>query len=117
MKKQRTGKVISDKMQFTVKVEVVNLVSHPFYKKVIKQKSKFTAHNPDNKARLGDTVKIIETRPLSKTKRWKVIEILKASKSQNSLSEAGLPTKPADSSAKRGASMPKPKKASRKDKR
>lgn len=110
MKKQRTGKVISDKMQSTVKVEVVNLVSHPFYKKVIKQKSKFTAHNPDNKAKLGDTVKIIETRPLSKTKRWKVIEILKASKSQHS------PTKPADSSTKR-ASMPKSKKLSRKGKR
>jgi small subunit ribosomal protein S17 len=77
MKKQRKGKVISDKMQSTVIVETVNMVAHPIYKKIIRKKSKFVAHNPDNKAKLGDTVRIIETRPLSKTKRWKVVEIFK----------------------------------------
>ena len=81
MRKQRQGKVISDKMQSTVIVETISLVSHPMYKKTLKRKSKFVAHNPDNKAKLGDTVKIVETRPLSKTKRWKVVEIIKAAKS------------------------------------
>lgn len=75
MKKQRKGKVISDKMQSTVIVETVNLVSHPVYEKILRKKSAFVAHNPGNKAKLGDIVKIERTRPLSKTKRWKVIEI------------------------------------------
>jgi len=108
MKKQRKGKVISDKMESTVIVEVVNLVSHPFYKKIIRKKSKFVTHNPDNKAKLGDTVRIIETRPLSKTKRWKVVEILKTGESHH------LPTKRTDSSTKR-AGISKSKRASRKD--
>jgi small subunit ribosomal protein S17 len=77
MRKQRTGKVISDKMQSTIIVETFSLVAHPIYKKISKRKSKFVAHNPDNKAKLGDMVKIVETRPLSKTKRWKVVEIVK----------------------------------------
>lgn len=82
MKKQRQGKVISDKMQSTVIVETISFVSHPVYKKTLKRKSKFVAHNPENKAKLGDMVKIIETRPLSKTKRWKVVEIVKAADSE-----------------------------------
>ena len=77
MRKERKGKVISDKMQSTVIVEIVNLTSHPVYKKIVRKKNKFIVHNPDNKAKLGDSVKIVETRPLSKTKRWKVVEILK----------------------------------------
>ena len=81
MKKQRKGKVISDKMQSTIIVETVNLVSHPIYKKTVRRKSKFVAHNPDNKAKLGDTVTIVETRPLSKTKRWMVVEVSETSKS------------------------------------
>lgn len=81
MRKQRKGKVISDKMQSTVIVETINLVAHPIYKKIVKRKSKFVAHNPDNKAKLGDTVRIVETRSLSKTKRWIVIEIFKTTKS------------------------------------
>jgi small subunit ribosomal protein S17 len=81
MKKQKQGKVISDKMQSTVIVETISLVSHPMYKKTLKRKSKFVAHSPDNKAKVGDTVRIVETRPLSKTKRWKVVEIIKAAKS------------------------------------
>ena len=100
MKKQRKGKVISDRMQSTVIVEVINLVAHPMYKKIMRRKSKFAAHNPDNKAKSGDTVRIIETKPLSKTKRWKVVEIFKS-------------TKPGHASvAKTGIS--KPKKSSRK---
>lgn len=83
MKKQRKGKVVSDKMQSTVLVEVSNLVTHPFYKKIIRKRSKFVAHNPDNKAKLGDTVRIIETRPLSKTKRWRVVEIFKTTKPEH----------------------------------
>lgn len=81
MKKQKQGKVISDRMQSTVIVETISIVTHPLYKKTLQQKSEFVAHNPDNKAKMGDTVKIMETRPLSKTKRWKVIEIVKVSKS------------------------------------
>jgi small subunit ribosomal protein S17 len=77
MRKEKQGKVISDKMMSTVIVETVNLIAHPIYKKVIRKRSKFIAHNPDNKAKLGDEVRIIETRPLSKTKRWRVAEILK----------------------------------------
>ncbi len=100
MKKQRKGKVISDRMQSTVIVEVINLVAHPMYKKIVRRKSKFVAHNPDNKAKLGDTVRIIETRPLSKTKRWKVVEIFKTTKPEHA------------SVAKTGTS--KPKKSSKK---
>ena len=77
MRKQRQGKVISDRMQSTVVVEVMSLFSHPMYKKIIKRRTKLVVHNPDNKAKLGDIVKIIETKPLSKTKRWKILEILK----------------------------------------
>lgn len=78
MRKQRQGRVISDKMQSTVIVETVSLVSHPMYKKTLKRKSKFVAHNSENKAKLGNIVRIVETKPLSKTKRWKVVEIIKA---------------------------------------
>jgi len=81
MKKQKQGKVISDKMQSTVIVQAVSLVVHPMYKKTLKHRSEFVVHNPDNKAKMGDTVKIVETKPLSKTKRWKVVEILKTAKS------------------------------------
>ena len=83
MRKQIQGKVISDKMQSTVIVETISLVSHPMYKKTLKRRSKFVAHNPDNKAKLGDTVQIVETKPLSKTKRWMVIEISKATKQEH----------------------------------
>jgi small subunit ribosomal protein S17 len=83
MRKQRKGKVISDKMQSTVIVETINLVSHPLYKKTLKRRSKFVAHNPDNKAKLGDMVTIIETKPLSKTKRWMVVEISETTKSEH----------------------------------
>ncbi|NOX20956.1 MAG: 30S ribosomal protein S17 [Nitrospirae bacterium] len=70
------GKVVSDKMDKTVTVAVTRLYKHPLYKKYIKRTTKFKAHDEENKCRIGDTVKIIESRPLSKTKRWVVLEIL-----------------------------------------
>lgn len=76
MRKIRTGKVISDKMNKTVVVAVESLVSHPMYKRTIRRTKKFKAHDEENSCRIGDKVKIMETRPLSKEKRWRVIEIL-----------------------------------------
>ena len=75
--KIRTGTVISDKMDKTVVVLVQSLRRHRLYKKVVKHTSKFKAHDADNKCRIGDVVKIIETRPLSKDKRWRVVEIVR----------------------------------------
>lgn len=74
-KKVHTGKVVSDKMDKTVVVTVTSLVQHPRYKKTVKRVAKFKAHDPENNARVGDTVKIIESRPLSKDKRWTVVEV------------------------------------------
>ena len=76
MRKIRTGKVVSDKMNKTVVVAVESLVSHPMYKRTIRRTKKFKAHDEENACRIGDKVKIMETRPLSKEKRWRVIEIL-----------------------------------------
>ncbi|RMG66794.1 MAG: 30S ribosomal protein S17 [Nitrospirae bacterium] len=70
------GKVISDRMDKTVTVAVTRLYKHPLYKKYIKRTTKFKAHDAENKCKMGDTVKIIESRPLSKTKRWVVLEIM-----------------------------------------
>lgn len=76
IRKTRVGIVVSDKMDKTVVVAVERLVKHPLYKKYIKQTSKFKAHDTDNQCDIGDKVKIMETRPLSKTKRWRVVEII-----------------------------------------
>lgn len=75
-KKIYTGKVVSNKMDKTVVVAVTRLFQHPRYKKTIKKVTKFKAHDEGNRCRIGDTVKIIETRPLSKEKRWRVLDIL-----------------------------------------
>ncbi len=75
-KKVHSGKVVSDKMDKTVVVAVTSLVKHPRYKKTIKQVAKFKAHDPENSARVGDTVKIIESRPISRDKRWTVVEVM-----------------------------------------
>ena len=72
----RTGKVISDKMDKTISVLIYNLVKHPRYKKYIKKSSVFKAHDEKNQAKEGDIVRIFETRPLSKTKRWKLIDLV-----------------------------------------
>ena len=79
-KKISTGKVISDKMSKTVVVAVTRLTQHPLYKKTIKQISKFKAHDEKDECKIGDMVSIIESRPISKDKRWKVMKIVKRGK-------------------------------------
>jgi len=79
-RKERIGKVVSDKMDKTVVVTLTRRVAHPLYKKYFKKTSKFVAHDEANDAKTGDTVRIMETRPLSKTKRWRVIEVLERAK-------------------------------------
>lgn len=74
------GQVISDKMDKTVKVQVYRVVKHPKYKKYMRRTSVFKAHDEGNTAKVGDTVRIFETRALSKTKRWKLAEIVEAAK-------------------------------------
>jgi small subunit ribosomal protein S17 len=75
-KKIYTGKVLSDRMDKTVVVGVTRLYQHPVYKKTVKKVTKFKAHDEENKCKTGDTVSIIEARPLSKEKRWAVLEII-----------------------------------------
>lgn len=76
LRKAKTGKVVSDKMDKTVVVEIIDSVQHPLYKKFIKSTTRFKAHDENNECKIGDTVEIVETRPLSKDKRWRVSEIL-----------------------------------------
>ena len=78
-RKMRIGTVISDKMDKTVVVAVESTTHHPLYKKTVKRIVKYKAHNINNESKNGDTVRIIETRPLSKDKRWRVAEIIKKS--------------------------------------
>lgn len=78
-KKEFVGKVVSDKMDKTVVVAVERQFPHPLYGKRIKKTSKFYAHDPENKCKTGDIVRIRESRPLSKLKRWVVVEILQES--------------------------------------
>lgn len=75
-RKVRIGKVVSDKMDKTVVVAVEGRVRHPLYGKIVKQTKKFKAHDEENACRNGDKVRVMETRPLSKDKRWRVVEIL-----------------------------------------
>ena len=75
-----TGIVVSDKMDKTVVVAVERLVQHPLYKKAVKKTVKFKAHDENNEAHVGDVVEIMQTRPLSKDKCWRVIEILERAK-------------------------------------
>ena len=72
----QVGVVISDKMEKTRTIAVQRSVRHPFYKKIIRRTSKFHAHDEKNISREGDTVKIVETRPLSKLKRWRLVEVI-----------------------------------------
>ena len=76
-RKVRTGVVISDKMQKTIIVRVMSLSKHPYYNRIIKKYNKFKAHDENNKAKVDNLVRIQETRPISKDKRWKLIEIIK----------------------------------------
>lgn len=75
-RKVRVGRVVSDKMDKTVVVEVERLTEHPLYGRRIKRTKRYKAHDERNECRVGDLVRIMETRPLSKTKRWRVVEIL-----------------------------------------
>lgn len=80
LRKTRVGKVVSDKMDKTVVVAIVDNVKHPLYKKIIKNTVKFKAHDKNNECRVGDRVEIMETRPLSKDKRWRVTNIIEKAK-------------------------------------
>ena len=80
LRKTRVGKVVSDKMDKTVVVAIEDNVRHPLYKKIIKNTVKFKAHDEKNECQIGDRVLIMETRPLSKDKRWRVVEIIEKAK-------------------------------------
>ena len=75
-RKTRTGEVVSDRMNKTIVVRTVTRVPHPRFGKIVKQMKKFYVHDEENKAKTGDTVRIMETRPLSKLKRWRLVEVL-----------------------------------------
>ena len=80
LRKVRTGKVTSNKMDKTVVVAIEEHVKHPRYKKIIKRTYKLKAHDEKNECNIGDTVKVMETRPLSKDKRWRLVEIIERAK-------------------------------------
>jgi small subunit ribosomal protein S17 len=80
LRKEKIGVVVSDKMEKTIVVEVLRKVKHPIYGKFIKRTSKFAAHDEKNECRTGDTVRIMETRPLSKSKCWRLVEIIERAK-------------------------------------
>ena len=80
LRNTRTGKVISDKMDKTIVVAIEDHVKHPLYKKIVKETYKLKAHDENNECKIGDTVKVMETRPLSKDKRWRLVEIIERAK-------------------------------------
>ncbi|MBR6385522.1 MAG: 30S ribosomal protein S17 [Ruminococcus sp.] len=80
LRKTRVGKVVSDKMDKTVVVAIVDNVKHPLYKKIIKRTVRLKAHDENNEYRVGDVVEVMETRPLSKDKRWRVTNIIEKAK-------------------------------------
>ena len=80
LRKTRTGKVVSDKMDKTIVVAVEDHVKHPLYKKIVNRTYKLKAHDENNECKVGDTVKVMETRPLSKDKRWRLVEIMEKAK-------------------------------------
>jgi len=79
-RKTRVGKVVSDKMDKTIVVAVENRVPHPLYKKIIKRTYKLKAHDENNDCGIGDRVRVMETRPISKDKRWRLVEIIEKAK-------------------------------------
>ena len=80
LRKTRTGKVVSNKMDKTIVVAIEDHVQHPLYKKIVKKTYKLKAHDENNECRIGDTVKVMETRPLSKDKRWRLVQIIEKAK-------------------------------------
>jgi len=75
-RREKVGRVVSDKMDKTIVVSVERMSRHPLYKRVVRLTTRFKAHDEDNEARIGDTVRIEESRPLSRTKRWRLVEIV-----------------------------------------
>ena len=80
LRKTRVGKVVSDKMDKTIVVAIEDHVKHPLYKKIVKRTYKLKARDENNECNIGDTVKVMETRPLSKDKRWRLVEIVEKAK-------------------------------------
>jgi len=80
LRKERIGKVVSNKMQKSITIAVHRKVKHPIYGKFVNRTTKFMAHDEKNEAGIGDTVRIMETRPLSKSKRWRLVEIIEKAK-------------------------------------
>lgn len=80
LRKTRVGRVVSDKMDKTVVVAIVDNVKHPLYKKIVKRTVRLKAHDENNACKVGDRVEVMETRPLSKDKRWRVLEIIEKAK-------------------------------------
>ena len=80
LRKTRVGTVVSDKMDKTIVVEIKERVRHPLYGKIMNQTSKLKAHDENNECKIGDKVKVMETRPLSKDKRWRLVEIIEKAK-------------------------------------
>ena len=80
MRKTRTGVVVSDKMDKTIVVEIRTRVRHPLYGKIVNRTNKIKAHDENNECGIGDTVRVMETRPLSKDKRWRLVEIIEKAK-------------------------------------
>jgi len=80
LRKTRVGKVVSDKMDKTIVVAIEDHVKHPLYKKIVKKTYKLKAHDENNECKIGDTVKVMETRPLSKDKRWRLVSVLEKAK-------------------------------------
>lgn len=80
LRKQKTGVVVSSKMDKTISVKVERRLMHPLYGKFVKRSNKFFAHDEENTCKVGDTVRIMETRPLSKNKRWRLVEVIERAK-------------------------------------
>ena len=80
LRKTRVGKVVSDKTDKTIVVAVVDNVKHPLYNKIIKRTRKLKAHDEENTCKIGDRVRVMETRPLSKDKRWRLVEVIEKAK-------------------------------------
>ena len=80
LRKSRVGKVVSNKMDKTIVVAIVDNIRHPLYKKIIKRTVKLKAHDENNECNIGDKVSVMETRPLSKTKRWRLVSIIEKAK-------------------------------------
>ena len=90
MRKVEVGKVISDKMDKTIVVAIEDSVKHPLYKKIIKRTVKLKAHDENNECAIGDRVRVMETRPLSKEKRWRLVEIIEKAKSKGKITYSEL---------------------------